>query len=87
MNSRTIYEWLNGGYTGTGENKGNTTDTVHISLLIWCWTTFCLQYNRSPSWNGLIQVLNSVAKIYTILSEEHFQVALEMLEVGICSSL
>jgi hypothetical protein len=29
----------------------------------------------------------SIAKFYTILHEEHLQVALEMLEVGICSSL
>jgi hypothetical protein len=29
----------------------------------------------------------SLAKFYTILLEEHLQVALEMLEVGICSSL
>jgi hypothetical protein len=24
--------------TGVGQNSGNITDTVHISLLIWCWT-------------------------------------------------
>jgi hypothetical protein len=29
----------------------------------------------------------SVAEFYTILLEEHLQVAFEMLEVGICSSL
>jgi hypothetical protein len=28
----------------------------------------------------------SLAEFYTILLEEHLQVALEMLEVGICSS-
>jgi hypothetical protein len=28
-----------------------------------------------------------VAEFYTILLREHFQVALELLEVGICSSL
>jgi hypothetical protein len=27
-------------HTGVGQNNGNTTDTVHISLLIWRWTTF-----------------------------------------------
>jgi hypothetical protein len=26
--------------TGVGQNNGNTTNTVHISLLIWCCTTF-----------------------------------------------
>jgi hypothetical protein len=40
------------------QNNGNTTDTIHISLVIWCWATFCLQYSRSP-WNVLVQVLNS----------------------------
>jgi hypothetical protein len=29
----------------------------------------------------------SLAELYTIILEEHFQVALEMLEVGICPSL
>jgi hypothetical protein len=48
------------GCTGAGQNNGNTTETVRISLLIWCWTTFCLQYSRSSSWNGLVQVLNSL---------------------------
>jgi hypothetical protein len=35
-------------HTGFEQNNGNTTYTVHISLLIWCWTTFCLQYSCSP---------------------------------------
>jgi hypothetical protein len=26
--------------TGVEQNNGKTTDTVHISLLIWCWTTY-----------------------------------------------
>jgi hypothetical protein len=47
----------------------------------------CLQYSHSPSWNGLVQVLNSLAEFYTILREEHLQIALEMVEAGICSSL
>jgi hypothetical protein len=46
--------------TWVGQNNGNTSDTVRISLLIWCWATFCLQYSRSPSWNGLVQVMNSL---------------------------
>jgi hypothetical protein len=79
--------WKCSEHTGVEQNNGNTTDAVHISLLIWSWTTFCLQYTRKPSWNGLIQVLKSLAEFYTILLEEHLQVALEMLEVGICSSL
>jgi hypothetical protein len=59
-----------------------TKFTVHLSLLIWCWTNFCLQYSGSLSWNGLVQVSNS---LYTILLADRLQVALEMLQVGICS--
>jgi hypothetical protein len=36
------------GHIQVGQNNGNTTDTVHISLLIWCWTTFCRQYSCNP---------------------------------------
>jgi hypothetical protein len=35
------------GCTGVEQYNGNITDIVHISLLIQCWTTFCLQYSRS----------------------------------------
>jgi hypothetical protein len=45
--------------TEVDQNNGNTTDTVHIPLLVWCWATFCLQYSHRP-WNGLVQVLNSL---------------------------
>jgi hypothetical protein len=45
---------------GFGQNNGNTTDTVHISLLILFRTTFCLQYSRIPTWSGLVQVSNSL---------------------------
>jgi hypothetical protein len=41
--------------TGAEQSNGNAADTVHISLLIWRWTTFCLQYSRIPSWNGLVE--------------------------------
>jgi hypothetical protein len=47
------------GDTGVGQNNENTTDAAHVSLLIRCWTSFFLQYCRNPSWNGLVQVLNS----------------------------
>jgi hypothetical protein len=58
-----------------------------ISLLIWTWTIVCLQYSRSPSWNGLkTGSEQSIGGFYTILLEEHLQIALEMLEVGNCSS-
>jgi hypothetical protein len=45
-------------YTWVEQNNGNITDTVQNSLSVWYWTTFCFQYSRSPSWNGLVQVLN-----------------------------
>jgi hypothetical protein len=64
------------------DGRTATTDTVYISLLIQCWTTFCLQYSGNPPWNGLVQ-----AELYIIPLEEHLQSALEMLEVGICSTL
>jgi hypothetical protein len=77
--------WENTKHTGVGQNNGNITDAVHVSSLILCWTTICLQYSHSPSWNGLIQVLNM--EFYIILLEEHLQVTLEMLAFGICFSL
>jgi hypothetical protein len=62
------------------ENNGNTKIIVYISFLIRCWTNFCLKYNRSP-WNGpFTSFEQSLAEFYTILLEEHLQVALEMLE-------
>jgi hypothetical protein len=74
-------------YTGVGQNNGNTTDTVHISLLIWCWTTFAfstaailLRMDSYKFWQSLVE-------FYTVLLEEYLQVALEKLTVGICSSL
>jgi hypothetical protein len=42
-----------------GLDKTIQKDTIQISLVIWCWATFYLQYSHSPSWNGLVQVLNS----------------------------
>jgi hypothetical protein len=35
------------GDTGVEQTNGNSTGTVHISLLIWCWTAFCLLYSRN----------------------------------------
>jgi hypothetical protein len=67
------------------QNNGDTTDAVHISLLIWCWTTFCLQYSQSLEW-AHTSFEQFLVEFYTILPEEHLKVALEMLEVGICSS-
>jgi hypothetical protein len=37
-----IYIYIYCVYTPVGQNNGNTTDTVHISVLIRCCTTFCL---------------------------------------------
>jgi hypothetical protein len=74
--------------TGVGQNSGNTTDTVHISLLTWCWTTFLpsIQQQSFLEWTRT-SFGQSPAEYNAILLEEHLQVALEMLEVGICSSL
>jgi hypothetical protein len=51
-------------YTGLRQNNGNTTYTVHISLLVWCWTTFCLQhtcnnssYGQFKFWTGSNEIL------------------------------
>jgi hypothetical protein len=47
-----------------------------------------LQQSCRISWNGLVQVFEqSLMEFYIILIEEHLEVASEMLEVGICSSL
>jgi hypothetical protein len=75
-----------GRYTKGGQNTGNTTDTVHISLLISCWITFCLQYSLRPSWNGLVQVLNSLYRKFTSFLSKGHQVALGLLDVTIFSS-
>jgi hypothetical protein len=81
-----IVYYLHEIHTGIGQNNGNTTDAVHISLLIWCWTTVCLQFSHNPR-NGLIQVLNTLWQNFIpFFVKEHLQGALEMLEVGICSS-
>jgi hypothetical protein len=45
--------------------------------------SFCLQYSNSSSWNGLVQVVDSLAELHSVLPEEIIQVVLEMLEVGI----
>jgi hypothetical protein len=85
-------------YTGVEQNNGNTIDTVHISLLIWCWTTFFLQYSTiGPPFafntTTILLGMNSYKfwtapmRILYILLEEHLQVALEMLEEGVCFSL
>jgi hypothetical protein len=75
------------GDRGVGQNNGNTTDTIYFfmntvsdhlllsmmpqTFLKWTCTSF-----EKP-----------LAEFYTILLEEHLQVALEMLQMGICSSL
>jgi hypothetical protein len=46
--------------TRVGQNNGKTTDTIHISSLLWRWTIFCLQYGNNPFRNGLVKVLNSL---------------------------
>jgi hypothetical protein len=55
-----------------------------IMVLDHLWPTtkpqFFLEWTRTS-------FKQSLTEFYTILHEEHLQVALEMLEVGICSSL
>jgi hypothetical protein len=54
---------------GLDKIMGKTTDTVHISLLICCWATYCLQFSCNP-WNGLPKSFKqSVAEFYTSLLE------------------
>jgi hypothetical protein len=74
-------------YTGVGKNNGNTTDTVHISLLIWCWTTFA--FNTVAILLGIDSQNfgQFLAEFYTKLLAGHLQFTSEMLEVGIYSSL
>jgi hypothetical protein len=63
-------------------------NTVLISLLMRCWTIFCLQYSRNHSWDGLgTSSEQSLVEFYIILLEGHLQVSLEILEVEICFSL
>jgi hypothetical protein len=63
---RYFYATVTVSRTQVKQNNGNTTDTVHISLLIWCWTTFCLQCSWNPSWNVLVQVLNSLQRNFIL---------------------
>jgi hypothetical protein len=48
-NKSFLSELTGAATTAIGQINRNTTDTVHISLLTWCWTTFCLQHRRNPS--------------------------------------
>jgi hypothetical protein len=75
-------------HTRLGQNNGNTTDTAHISFLIWCGTNF-FTFNTASILLGMdsYNFEQSLPEFYTNLLEEHPQVVLEMLEVGICSSL
>jgi hypothetical protein len=71
------------------QHSGNATDTVHISLLTWSCTNFCLMppiQLQSFEWARTSSV-QPVAEFQAILFEEHFQVASEVLEAGICFSL
>jgi hypothetical protein len=74
-------------YTGAEQNNGINTDTAYflISMVL----DHFLPSVRPQSfleWSRA-NFEQSVVKFYTIPLEEHLQVALEMLEVGICSPL
>jgi hypothetical protein len=55
--------------------------------IIWCWTTFLpsVQLQSFLEWTHT-SFEQSLEEFYTIHLVEHLQVALEMLDVGICSS-
>lgn len=71
--------------TGDEQNNRNTIPTVHVSLVIWCWTTFCNQYSLSFLKRTSTSFKQFLAECYIIILEVHLQVVSEMLEVGICS--
>jgi hypothetical protein len=69
------------------QNNGNITDTLNFfinmvldHLLRSIQTPFFLEWTQTS-------FVQSLAEFYTILLEDHLQVALEMLEVGIYSML
>jgi hypothetical protein len=66
-------------HIGVEGNNGNSTDTVHISLPP-------IQLQSYLEWIRT-SIEESLAEFYTILLEERLHVSLEILEVGICSSL
>jgi hypothetical protein len=74
-------------YTLAEQTSGNITDTVHISLLIFYWTIFA--FSTAVALFGLdsYKLWTISEEFYTILLEKRLQVALEMLEVGMCSWL
>jgi hypothetical protein len=67
-----------------GQNNGNNTDILHISLVLH-HPLASVQLQSFLEWTHNFE--QSLREFYTILLEEHVQVALEMMEVGICSSL
>jgi hypothetical protein len=75
-------------HTGVEQNNGNTTDTV-THLFINTVSDHLLPSIQPQSFLELTHTSSeqSLMEFYTILLEEHLQVALETLEVGICSSL
>jgi hypothetical protein len=71
-----------------GQNNGNTTDTcVHFFInMVLGHLLLSTELQSFLEWTHT-SFEQTLAEFYTILLEEHIQVALEVLEVGICSSL
>jgi hypothetical protein len=61
----TFSDWVQvfPSYIGMGQNNGNSTDTLHFSLLLWCWTAWSsgqsswLQIQRSGFDSQRYQIL------------------------------
>jgi hypothetical protein len=73
--------------TGVGQNNENPTYTVHIFYNVVLDQLLLPIISQSFLEWTLTSFEQSLAEFYTMLLEEHHQVALEMLEVEICSSL
>jgi hypothetical protein len=71
-------------YTGVGQNNGNTTD-IFIDMVL-DHLVPSVQPQTFLEWTHT-SFEKSLEEFYTILLEEHLQVALGMLDVGIYSLL
>jgi hypothetical protein len=67
-------------HTGIGQNNGNTTDTVHISLLIWCWTTILLEGTFSSCFRDVGGGTKSCSDLVIVLVREDAEVHLHALQ-------
>jgi hypothetical protein len=73
-------------YTGVGQNNRNTTDSVNFFQYSVGPPLPSIQLQSSLQWTHT-SFEQSLVEFYTILLKEHLQVALDILDVGICSTL